>query len=170
MAKQKGIFLMTGTLGNQTFYKMRGQYYVRSKSSLRADRVKSDAAFTLTMVYADRLALASRTASQVYRQLPEAKQQVSLYRKMTSAAMQLLKTGISPAILFYKLTIAFGATLPLARKEGKRKAYTLRYSQLAVRCYALLDKTTIIFDRITQAVQYAQIFHHYKGVPNYAGT
>jgi hypothetical protein len=94
MAKQAGIILLTGTINNLTFYRMNGQFYVRIKSRLRGDRVKTDPAFARTMVYADRLALASRTASQLYRSLPKETREVALYRKMTSMAMGLLKAGV----------------------------------------------------------------------------
>lgn len=113
MAKQAGVILLTGTIGNITFYEMDGQYYARMKSSLRGNRVKTDPAFALTMVYAERLALSSRTAAQLYRSLPAAQRQVTLYRKMTSTAMQLLKAGIPPAMLADALAAVFQpATTP----------------------------------------------------------
>lgn len=99
MAKQTGILLITGTIGNLTFYEMNGQHYARLKSSLRGKRVKTDPAFALTMLYADRLALCSRIASQLYRSLPKEKRQVVLYREMTGTAMKLLKAGIPEDVL-----------------------------------------------------------------------
>lgn len=107
MAKQSGMILITGTIQNITFYEMDGQYYARLKSSLRGDRVKRDPAFARTMVYAERLALASRTAAQLYRSLPVEQRKVALYRKMTSTAMQLLKAGISAAMLAAALAAVF---------------------------------------------------------------
>jgi hypothetical protein len=61
MAKQTGIILLTGTIGNMTFYKRDSGYYARMKSSLDGRRVKTDPAFRNTMVYAERLALAYAT-------------------------------------------------------------------------------------------------------------
>lgn len=118
MAKQMGIILFTGTIGNLTFYKIEGKYYVRMKSSLKGVRVKTDPAFKLTMLYADRLALSSRIASRLYRSLPDARQQVALYRKMTSVGMQLLKAGIPAGGLMDALVMAFPGVLP-ARKMAK---------------------------------------------------
>jgi hypothetical protein len=109
MAKQVGNILLTGTLDGLTFYKMEGQYYVRLKSSLTGKRVKKDPAFKQTMAYAERLAIGSRTASELYRQLPKEEQEVSLYRKMTSTAMQLLKTGTPAVMLMEALTAAFAS-------------------------------------------------------------
>ncbi len=94
MARQAGPLLITGTRSNLTFYKMNGRYYARLKSSLSSKRVKTSPAFARTMLYANRLALCSRIASRLYRSMPVAAQQVALYRKMTSTALQLLKAGI----------------------------------------------------------------------------
>jgi len=112
MAKQAGNFFLTGTRENLTFYKMDGQHYVRLKSSLSSKRVKTDPAFALTMVYADMLAVASRTAAQLYRSLPQEQRQVARYRKMTSTAMQLLKAGIPADRLMEALKAAFPVTTP----------------------------------------------------------
>jgi hypothetical protein len=117
MARQTGILVLTGTLGNITFYKMRGQFYARNKSSLQRERVKTDPAFNRTMQYADRMALASRTASQLYRSLPREQQVLTLYRKMTSKAMELLKKGVAASMLLHALTAAF-SLLPQATDKG----------------------------------------------------
>lgn len=94
MAKQCGLLQITGTIGNLCFYKMGDEYYVRLKSSLSGKRVKTEPAFRRTMVYAGMLARASKIASALYRSLPEESREHALYRKMTGAAMQLIKTGL----------------------------------------------------------------------------
>jgi len=118
MAKQAGAILITGTIQNITFYEMDGQYYARLKSSLCGDRVKRDPAFALTMVYAERLALASRTAAQLYRSLPEEQRKVALYRKMTSTAMQLLKAGVPADMLAAGLAAIFQPIVPPKEKTA----------------------------------------------------
>ncbi|MET6996775.1 hypothetical protein [Chitinophaga defluvii] len=129
MAKQAGVILLTGTIGNITFYEMDGQYYARMKSSLRGNRVKTDPAFALTMVYAERLALSSRTAAQLYRSLPADQRQVTLYRKMTSTAMQLLKAGIPAAMLADALAAVFQ---PVTTPKEKGNRVILQQARVCV--------------------------------------
>lgn len=83
--------IFTGTYGNLLFYCWRGQYCVRTKSTLSGKRVKRSAQFKLTMQYAAQLGRASKIASQVYRQLPDGWKLHSLYRKMTGIGARLLK-------------------------------------------------------------------------------
>ena len=104
MAKQAGDIKIVGTVRNICFYKLRGQYYARSVSSLTSKRVKRDPRFRLTMVYAGLLGKASKIASKIYRQLDRSQRNRSLYQQLTGNAMQLLKQGmneqdITPAIL-----------------------------------------------------------------------
>ena len=67
-----GIINYVGTMHsrNLTFYKMNGQYFVRSKSSLTRKRVKRAACFKKTREFAAKLGRASSIASGVYKQLP----------------------------------------------------------------------------------------------------
>ncbi|NII29870.1 hypothetical protein HB364_32630 [Pseudoflavitalea sp. X16] len=91
MAKYTGIPPITGTIGPICIYKMYGQYYLRTRSSLTGKRVKKDPAFRKTMQYAALLAKASRIGSAVYAALPADRKQHSLYRKLTGEAMTWLK-------------------------------------------------------------------------------
>ena len=94
MAKQIGGLKVRGTIDNLTFYKWRGKYYVRTKSSLTGERVKTDPCFRPLMAYAFLLAEASKIASAVYRLLSPEKKKVAFYRKMTGRAMSWLKQGM----------------------------------------------------------------------------
>ena len=91
MAKQVGLKRITGTIDNLCFYKMEGNYFVRTKSSLDGRRVKKDVAFKETMVYADLLARASKIASKLYRTLPKEERSLKLYRELTGKVMKELK-------------------------------------------------------------------------------
>ncbi|NII26648.1 hypothetical protein HB364_16280 [Pseudoflavitalea sp. X16] len=91
MAKYTGIPPLTGTIGPICIYKMYGQYYIRTRSSLTGKRVKKDPAFRKTMQYAALLGKASRIGSAVYAALPEHRKQHALYRKFTGEAMTWLK-------------------------------------------------------------------------------
>jgi len=48
LAVQCGPILLTGQLGGLSFYEMGGKYYVRRKTSHRAERIKTDPAFAST--------------------------------------------------------------------------------------------------------------------------
>lgn len=118
MAKQAGTLQITGTISNITFYKMNGQHYARLKSSLSSKRVKTDPAFALTMLYAQRLALCSRIASHLYRSLPPEKRQAGLYRSMTGTALRLLKSGVPTEALAAALAAIYTpAPVPCALKK-----------------------------------------------------
>ena len=97
MAKQLGPFFITGTIDRICFYRLDGEYYARSKSSLSGERVKTDPAFTETRMYASILKEASILASSVYRSLHSDQRQHVLYRQLTGMAMRLLKEGKSIA-------------------------------------------------------------------------
>lgn len=48
MARQEGHILLTGAVGNLSFYKSRGGYFVRRKSGVSGDRIKTDPAYART--------------------------------------------------------------------------------------------------------------------------
>jgi len=48
MAQQKGILKIEGTMGNMTFYKKDGQYLVKEKSAISADKIANDPNFERT--------------------------------------------------------------------------------------------------------------------------
>jgi len=95
MSKQCGPVYITGTVKGICYYRMNGKYYARRKSTLSRKRVKKDKAFALTRKYAELLGMASSIAARVYRLLPKAQKQLSLYRAMTGKAMGMLKQGVS---------------------------------------------------------------------------
>jgi hypothetical protein len=97
MGKQCGPYYHEGTVQHICFYKLNGAYYLRTKSSLTAKRVKKDPAFARTMQYAQLLGKASKIASQVYKTYSKATRQFSEYRVLTGKAMQLLKDGFTTA-------------------------------------------------------------------------
>jgi hypothetical protein len=82
----------TGTRKTVCVYAWQGVYYIRAKSTLSGERVKSAPEFQRTREHASVLASASRIASEVYRSLKEKKFQQ--YRALTGQAMKLLKRGM----------------------------------------------------------------------------
>ncbi|MFT3824862.1 MAG: hypothetical protein QM731_13135 [Chitinophagaceae bacterium] len=76
-----------------TLYMLNGEYLIRTRSSLSAEKVKRAACFKNTRRSAERLSNASSLAAAVYNQLPEGWKLHSLYRTMTGIATLLLKAG-----------------------------------------------------------------------------
>ena len=94
MGKQAGNIKLERTLGRLVFYKMDGEYYVRTKSSLTAKRVKKDPRFRLTMVNAGLMGRASKIGSVVYKALPVEFRKFWMYRSFTGEALKMLKGGM----------------------------------------------------------------------------
>jgi len=90
-----------GTKDGIVIYKLRGKYYMRAKSSLTAKRVRKSPEFKKTMESAKLLAPASKIASGIYRQLKQKNH--PYYRKLTGAAMKLLKAGLTEPDVISKL-------------------------------------------------------------------
>ncbi len=117
MAKQSGPLQITGTIGGITFYKMDGQFYARSKSSLDGRRVKKDPRFRRTMYEAGEFGKASKAARKVYWQMPEEKRKHGMYGRLTGKIRKLLNTGKSLDEAKLVLMQEFG----IAPEAGKQK-------------------------------------------------
>src|SRR5688500_10816287 len=48
MARQEGIILLTGPVGNLSFYRMNGEYFARKKSGVSGEQIKSEPAYART--------------------------------------------------------------------------------------------------------------------------
>jgi hypothetical protein len=93
MAKQMGILKLKGTVCGICFYCIDGVYYARAKSSLSGERVKTDPAFGETMKYANRMGIASKISSILYRQIvPVHERSRERYREVVGMVMRELAT------------------------------------------------------------------------------
>ena len=136
MAFNVADIVYTGTYGNLSFYFWKGVYCVRTKSSLTGKRVRTSAVFRNTMQSAGRLSRASKTAAQVYRQLPDGWKLHSLYRKMTGIGIQLLKEReyspeeIETILWQYLSSIGYNAelhkTAPIEKQKTDSKKHKVR--------------------------------------------
>ena len=111
MAKQTLPPFFVGILDGLTFYKMNGKYLVRKKSSLTAERVKTDACFIPTMQQASFLRRASKIGSTVYALVPKEHKQHSLYRILTGQANLYLKKGMAEDEILSRLLYDYIAPL-----------------------------------------------------------
>jgi hypothetical protein len=85
--------MIIGTFGCKCHYYSRGEFYVRSISSLTGKQVKKDKRFRNTMKSAGQLAQASQIASAIYKELPWTIRELPLFRTLTGKAKLLLKEG-----------------------------------------------------------------------------
>ncbi len=93
MARQTLPPFFTGTAQSLTFYRMYGRYYARAKSTLSAERVKSEACFAPTRWQASVMARASKIGSAAYAAIPLFCREYHYYRLLTGKANLLLKQG-----------------------------------------------------------------------------
>ncbi len=103
MAKQVGTIKIKGTIGSICLYKLDGNFYARTKSSLDGKRVKKSKAFRETMRYARLFAKASVIGSTIYRMLPKDKRSRKVYQQLTGKAMKMLKDDLSEKEVIKKL-------------------------------------------------------------------
>src|SRR4051812_2716805 len=80
-----------GTAHGICVYPMRGEGFMRTASSLTAERVKTAPEFKATMAWAELLKVASRLGSAVYAMLAPSRKKHRIYRKLTGQAMRLLR-------------------------------------------------------------------------------
>ncbi|MEP7238247.1 MAG: hypothetical protein ABI685_10295 [Ferruginibacter sp.] len=70
MAKQAGPIFISGTLGGITFYKRKGVWVARKKTSLNKKRVSTDPAFEASRRASAGFGHAATLAKKIYWQLP----------------------------------------------------------------------------------------------------
>ena len=137
MARLTATPSFTGTVGPVTVYRMYGQYYVRSRSSLTGKRMKKDPAFRKTMQYAALLSRASQIASKVYAAVQPLHKKHTLYRKLTGEAMTWLKYDWSATDIIEYLILQYGGVKlpakapvtklrPCYRRSGAGESRTIR--------------------------------------------
>jgi len=90
---EKGIHF-SGTIGNLTFYQRWGTTYVRTKGSVTRERVLKNKEYATTRQFANKMGLASRIASPVYRALPADRRARWVFRTITGDAASLLYKGM----------------------------------------------------------------------------
>ena len=92
---------------NLCIYQWNGAIIVRTKSSLTRKKVLTSKKFAKTRAYASKMVTASQIGSSIYRELPKAKPNRSLYQKITGKAASMLYAGENPKEVEKKLRIEF---------------------------------------------------------------
>ncbi|HEY0752299.1 MAG TPA: hypothetical protein VGD26_14165 [Chitinophagaceae bacterium] len=102
MAKQIEGFIV-GTYDDINFYKMKGQYFARRKSSLTSKEFWTHKAFEGTRRSCSRFGRGNKLASVVYHEIPETKRKYEVFCLMKKVAIAMLKSGLGEAAVIEAL-------------------------------------------------------------------
>ena len=95
MAKQTGDIFLTGTIGNVTFYKLNGRYYLKTVSAHSRKRILTDPCFEKTRRNAASFGSAQKIASFVYRLLPsEDRDRKKVWYPLRNRAQELVRSEL----------------------------------------------------------------------------
>jgi hypothetical protein len=103
VAKLNYIPSFVGTRDGVCIYFMRGNFYMRSASSLTRRRVKTEKIFKKTREEATILGRASRLASVVYKAYEGKHKHYTLFRQLTGKAKAMINHGMSDEDIVYWL-------------------------------------------------------------------
>src|SRR6478672_8626086 len=92
MPRQKGIKI-SGTFDDLTFYGVKGNYYVKNKSSINAKRIKTDPSFTKFRERSTQFSEATKIASSIYRSYPKGKKKLGVFQKICAKVYKHLLEG-----------------------------------------------------------------------------
>ncbi|HEX2606137.1 MAG TPA: hypothetical protein VHK91_02115, partial [Flavisolibacter sp.] len=118
MARQAGLMNIKGTIEDFTFYQMKGNWYVRRKSSLTKKKFQKKACFERSRQSASRFGSGSRIASRLYKNLPFELREVGLYRQLMSKALAYLKEGKTELEVVELLAASIGVKVDKAEEVG----------------------------------------------------
>jgi hypothetical protein len=109
MARQSGMFPITGTLGEVTFYQLNGVYRIRRKTSLNKQRLKKDPAFANTRRSSERLSMASKIAQQFYRKIfpHQLHDGLKTWHPIWQRTIQMVKGGMEAEAILEQLKEEF---------------------------------------------------------------
>ncbi|HEX2608915.1 MAG TPA: hypothetical protein VHK91_16135 [Flavisolibacter sp.] len=118
MARQAGLMNIKGTIEDFTFYQMKGNWYVRRKSSLTKKKFYKKACFERSRQSASRFGGGSRIASRLYKNLPFELREVGLYRQLMRKAIAYLKEGKTELEVVDLLAASIGVQVNKAEEVG----------------------------------------------------
>lgn len=117
MARLLGDIEFTGTIGGLCFYKMYGNCFVRTKSSLTGNRFWKDKAFEGSRKSCNLLARASSIASMFYKNYPKENRRKGLFNEMTGRVKLWLKEGKSEEEALLLLVENYPVEQKIIKKE-----------------------------------------------------
>ena len=131
MARQAGPPFLEGTIGNLTYYKMNGKFYVKAVTRHDRNKVLKHKNFASTMRNARWFARAQKIASRLYRQIPRQKRDwKKTWFRLRNRAQQLVRIELTDENIIKILTAEFLRNkvkkaavkkIGTARTKGKRR-------------------------------------------------
>ena len=97
MPKQTSIITLRGTINGYTYFRLKGNYYVKKKSSLNKERFDNDPAFEGSRRIANQTKITAPLAAEVYRELKNKGIKLPGIGKMIAEAGRMLRAGLSEA-------------------------------------------------------------------------
>ena len=96
MARPKKSIRFSATIGDLCFYQRNGKTYLREAKALDRNVVLTDDRFIKTRQYANNMALASKIASEIYKEIPAEMKARWIFRSIAGHAASLLYKGENP--------------------------------------------------------------------------
>lgn len=96
MARPKKSVRFSATIGDLCFYQRNGKTYMREAKALDREVVLTDDRFEKTRQYANKMAMAAKIGSEIYKQLPAEMKARWIFRSITGHAASLLYKGENP--------------------------------------------------------------------------
>jgi hypothetical protein len=157
MAKQTGIIQIKGTIGGLTFWIKDGIGYVKKKSSLSSNKVKTSPRFTNTMRNAHWFATASTIASAVYRSLSRQSREHRMYCVFVAEALEMVRHGITKEEAVVEMKIRYAPSVD-KEMEREREHKELRREKAEERDknhteHTEMNKDKTIEERVTHAAK-----------------
>lgn len=113
----------TATIGDLCFYQRNGKTYLREAKALDRELVLTDERFEKTRQYANKMGLASKIASAIYKDLPQELKARWVFRSITGHAASLLYSGENPE---YVQTILYNQYIEEPQDELKENTGSYR--------------------------------------------
>jgi hypothetical protein len=96
MARPKKYIQFSATIDDLCFYQRNGKTYLREAKALDRQVVLTDDRFEKTRQHANKMAIAAKIGSEIYKQLPAEMKARWIYRSITGHAASLLYKGENP--------------------------------------------------------------------------
>jgi hypothetical protein len=123
MAKPKKTIRISATIGDLCFYQRNGKTFLREARALDRKLVLNDERFEKTMQFANKMGLASKIASEIYKDLPRELKARWIFRSITGHAASLLYKDMHPEEVKERLHAQFISNPQEEIKEAEKATY-----------------------------------------------
>jgi hypothetical protein len=123
MAKPKNTVRITATIGDLCFYQRNGKTFLREARALDRELVLNDDRFIKTRHFANKMGLASKIASEIYKDLPQELKARWIFRSITGHAASLLYKEMHPEEVKERLYTQYITDPQSEIKEAEKSTY-----------------------------------------------